>query len=167
MTTSERDNLPASVGEILPPSAPATVEKRRADYNRLVRTARLASLLLEKVDFKIHSEALGVNKALLSRTITPSTKVLESGAADGTCVANVSWEVVFKYKRHVAVKCTASYLISYEGMRDCADETIEVFVENVGKTATYAYFRALYAHLDWSASLGSPPLPVIQLQPKL
>jgi hypothetical protein len=29
------------------------------------------------------------------------------------------------------------------------------------------YFRALYAHLDWSASLGSPPLPVIQLQPKL
>jgi hypothetical protein len=28
-------------------------------------------------------------------------------------------------------------------------------------------FRALYAHLDWSASLGSPPLPVIQLQPKL
>ncbi len=89
------------------------------------------------------------------------------GIEDGTCVANVAWEVHFKYKTRTAVKCTASYLISYEGMKGCTEETVGLFVENVGKTATYAYFRALYAHLDWSANLGSPPLPVIQLQPKV
>jgi hypothetical protein len=27
--------------------------------------------------------------------------------------------------------------------------------------------RALYAQLDWSANLGSSPLPVLQLQPKI
>ncbi|MGY3387784.1 hypothetical protein ACVWW6_000375 [Bradyrhizobium sp. USDA 3311] len=166
---NDLDNLPATVGggAAPPANAGAHVENRRADYNRLVRTARLSSLILEKVDFKIHPEALGVNKALLTRSITPRTKVMSSGTADGTCVANVIWEVHFKFKKRTVVKCVGSYLISYEGIKDCSEEAVGLFVENVGKTATYAYFRALYAHCDWSANLGSPPLPVIQLQPKI
>ncbi len=32
----------------------------------------------------------------------------------------------------------------------------------------YSYYRlALYAHLDWSANLGSPPLPILHLNPKV
>ena len=143
------------------------VQKRRADYNRLVRQARLANLLLEKVDFKMIPEVLGIKESLLTRNISPTAKILSSGVEDGTCVANVVWEVTFKYKSKNLMKCTASYIISYDGIKDCTEETVSTFIENVGKTATYAYFRALYAHLDWSATLGSQPLPVLQLQPKL
>lgn len=82
-------------------------------------------------------------------------------------MANILWEVVFKYKNKNVVKCTASYIVSYDGAKDYSQETIALFLENVGKVATYAYFRALYAHLDWSANLGSQPLPVLQLQPKV
>jgi hypothetical protein len=143
------------------------IQARRADYNRLVRTARLANLLLEKVDFKISSEALGIKESLLTRNLSPTTKVMSSGLDDGTCVANVIWEVTFKYKTKNVVKCNASYIISYDGVKDCSAETVAVFLEHVGKVATYAYFRALYAHLDWSANLNSQPLPVLQLQPKI
>jgi hypothetical protein len=152
-----------------PPSPPdgQAVENRRANYNRLVRTARLASIILEGVDFKIMPEALGVNRALLSRNIDVTTKVMSPGLNDGTCVANIMWTVQYKFKKRTIVKCRASYIISYDGIRDCSEETVSVFVENVGKVATYAYLRALYAHLDWSANLGSPPLPIVQFQPKL
>jgi hypothetical protein len=143
------------------------VQKRRADYNRLVRQARLANLLLEKVDFKIVPEVLGITESLLARSISPTAKILSSGVEDGTCVASIVWEVAFKFKAKNMMKCTASYIISYDGIKDCDEETVGTFIEHVGKTATYAYFRALYAHLDWAATLGSQPLPVLQLQPKL
>jgi len=142
-------------------------QKKRTDYNRLVRTARLANLLLEKVDFKILPDALGIKQSLLTRSLTPTTKVMSYGITDGTCVANVLWEVTFKYKNKNVVRCAASYIVSYDGIKECTEETVGVFLEHVGKVATYAYFRALYAHLDWSANLGSQPLPVLQLQPKL
>jgi hypothetical protein len=152
-----------------PPSSPEgeAVQRRRADYNRLVRTARLGGLLLEKVDFRMVPDILSIKGSLLTRSITPTTTVMSSGVEDGTCVANVIWEVAFRYKAKSLVKCKASYIISYDGIENVSDETVGIFIENVGKTATYAYFRALYAHLDWSANIGSQPLPVLQLQPKL
>lgn len=165
--------------EVIPPAAPETrdvvpapearevVENRRANYNRLVRQARLANLLLESVNFKISPEALGVNKGLLTRSIAPKTNVLASGVADGHCVANIVWEVTFRFKKRTIMKCTASYLISYEGVKDCSEETVKIFVEHVGKVATYAYFRSLFAQLDWASMTGSEPLPVLQLHPKL
>jgi hypothetical protein len=153
---------------VLPaPQAEQSVENKRANYNRLVRTAKLASIILENVSFKILPEALGVNKSLLKRNLGVSTKVMSPGLSDGTCVANITWTVQYKFKSRSIVKCTVSYIISYDGIENCSEETVGIFVENVGKVATYAYLRALYAHLDWSANLGSPPLPIVQFLPKL
>ncbi|MEJ2378559.1 MAG: hypothetical protein P8Y71_25315 [Pseudolabrys sp.] len=119
------------------------------------------------MNFKISPEALGMNKALLTRTIAPKSKVMSSGIADGRCVANIIWEVSFKYKKKAVMRCTASYMISYDGIRDCSEDTVTLFVQHVGKVATYAYFRSLYAQLDWAAGIGSDPLPIFQLQPKI
>jgi hypothetical protein len=143
------------------------VENRRANYNRLVRTARLAGIVLDDVKFKILPEALGVNKSLLKRDLRVTTKLMSSGLTDGTCVGNIVWTVQYKFQKRTIVKCVASYIISYDGIEKCSEETVAIFVDNVGKVATYAYLRALYAHLDWSANLGSSPLPIVQFLPKL
>jgi hypothetical protein len=140
-------------------------EARRADYNKLVIAARLRLLILEGVDFKITPEALSADKALWKRHIVPKTKIMSTGLDDGTCMANIIWEVGFKLKNKNVVKCKASYIISYDGVKECSEDGVTVFLENVGKVATYAYFRALYSQLDWSATLGSDPLPVIQFLP--
>ena len=138
-------------------------EARRNDYNKLVSSARLRALILENVDFKIKPEALSAEKAALKRQLVPKTKIMSLGLDDGTCMANVIWEVSFKLKNKNVVRCSASYIISYDGVQDsCTADAVTVFLENVGKVATYAYFRALYSQLDWSATLGSDPLPVIQ-----
>src|SRR5207247_155290 len=137
------------------------------NYNRLVRQAKLLSLLLEKIDFKILPEAVGVSKSLLTRDLKATTNILSSGAVDGTCVANITWTINLRFRKRAIVKCAASYLITYEGMKDSSEELVALFVDSVGRVASYAYFRALYAHLDWSANIGSPPLPVLQFQPKI
>jgi hypothetical protein len=170
MTDVSSSNVVATAAELSSVAAPLTpeeIQKRRVDYNRLVRTTRLANLVLEKVDFKISPEALGIKEALLTRNLAPTTKVMSYGTDDGTCVANVLWEVTIKYKNKIVVRCNASYIISYDGIKDCSNEVVGLFLEHVGKVATYAYFRALYAQLDWSATLNSQPLPVLQLQPKI
>lgn len=167
MTDVSTGNNSVVSQEAKPPATGEMVENRRANYNRLVRQARLANLLLDSLNFKIHPEALGVNKALLTRSIAPKTKVMSSGITDGQCVANIVWEVVFRFKRRTVMKCAASYIISYEGIKDCSEDTVTIFVEHVGKVATYAYFRALYAQLDWASMSDSEPLPILQLQPKL
>lgn len=141
------------------------VQQRMGEYNKLARTARLLALILEKVDFKIYPEALGADKSELIRHFSPKTEIMSVGLDDGTCVANITWRVTFKLKKKVVVRCAASYIISYAGVRDCSADGVTIFLESVGKIATYSYFRALYAQLDWSANLGSEPLPVIQFLP--
>jgi hypothetical protein len=92
----------------------------------------------------------------------------KNGAYDsGDCVANIVWTIEIKQKRKRVVKCVASYIVLYGGIKDCPEDMVQMFVDHVGKTATYAYFRALYAHLDWSANLRSPPLPVLHIQPNV
>lgn len=166
-------NIPAAQGAadapadaIGIPATPDTGEKRR-NYNRLVRQARLLSILLEKIEFKISPDAVGANKALISRDLGAKNTVLANGVSDGTCVANIAWSITLKFRKRTIARCAASYLITYDGMKDCTEDAVALFIENVAKTATYAYFRALYAHLDWSANLGSPPLPIVQFKPEI
>ena len=100
------DNPPEA--EIRPPvpagaalSPPESPEKKRANYNRLVRQAKLVSVLLEKLDFKAHPEAMGVAKSLLARDLVAKTKVMSTGTEDGTCVANIVWNISLRFKRRV------------------------------------------------------------------
>lgn len=164
---SEPNALPVPVAATAAAGTPSPdnpAEKKRSTYNKLVREARLISFLVEKVNFNIHPEVLGVSKALLTRDLSGKKQVLVHGADDGTCIANIVWNINIRLKRRVLVRCSASYIITYDGMAGFPEETTETFIETVAKAATYPYFRALYAHLDWSASLGSAPLPILKFQ---
>jgi hypothetical protein len=151
-----------SVGE-----APEIRQQRRSDYNRLARTAKLTSILLEKIDFTARTEAVGISKSLLKRELNANATALTNGISDGSCIANIQWDLRYTYQRRVIVKCIASYIIGFEGMKDFSEEVVGIFVDTNAKAMTYPYFRGLYAHLDWSANLGSAPLPIVQLQAKV
>lgn len=161
------EGLPAVTATAGTPGTASDTGEKRRNYNRLVRQAKLLSILLEKIEFKISPESVGVNKALVNRGLGAKATVLAAGITDGTCVASIEWSLSVKFRKKVITRCSATYLVTYEGMKNCTEESVRIFVDNVAKTATYAYFRALYAHLDWSANLGSPPLPIVQFQPKV
>jgi hypothetical protein len=141
--------------------------ERRAKYNKLVRTAQLRSIVLGEVQFKIEPTVLAPeNRAQLKRELTGRATILHSGTEDGTCIANITWLVDSKLNKRRVVRCKASYMIAYDGMQGCSEDLVVLFIENVGKTATYAYLRGVYSNLDWAANLGTPPLPMLQALPK-
>jgi hypothetical protein len=155
------------VSQLATMEPPEVRQRRRSDYNRLARTAKLTSILLEKLEFTARTEAVGISKSLLKRELNANATVLTSGITDGSCIANIQWGLRYTYQKRTIVKCIASYIIGFEGMKEFSEEVVGIFVDTNAKAMTYPYFRGLYAHLDWSANLGSAPLPIVQLQAKV
>jgi hypothetical protein len=140
-------------------------EERRNIYNRTVRQAELKAIMLSNLSFK-------VNRSVLSDARPKAfygTGDIVGFSFDKdrrACAARVLWKVELKVERKQFVKCAAQYDAIYNGF-ECGPDIARLFIENVARSATYSYFRALYASLDWGADIGSPPLPVIKFQPKV
>lgn len=149
------------------PTASDGVNEKIIQYNKVVRLAKLSSLLLENIDFKISPDALTVKSSELERDLNVKAKILGYDSESGDCVASIVWSIEIRKKRKRVVKCSAGYVVIYGEIKNCPEDMVQMFIDHVGKTATYAYFRALYAHLDWSANLRSPPLPVLHIQPSV
>jgi hypothetical protein len=143
-------------------------QQRRVKYNQAVRKARLITLLLSSVNFNVNREVLepdGDND--IKPTYGGRVKRVAFDSKEGNLLCTIEWTVDFKHKRKRFVKCAADYEVAYGGLMDFDESTMTLLAENVARPATYAYFRALFANLDWSAELRSPPLPVIKFQPKI
>jgi hypothetical protein len=158
----------AKIQASAPPVAPVSdeaVNEQIHQYNKAVRLAKLSSILLEKIDFKISPDAFREKATDLKRELNVKTEIMDYAAAEGDCIGSITWTITMRHKRKRVATCSANYIIHYKELKECSDNIIKMFIDHVGKTATYAYFRALYAHLDWSANLGSPPLPVVHFIP--
>jgi hypothetical protein len=151
-------------GEVqtLPPDDP---EKRRANYNRAVRTSRLVNILLSGVDFKVNRTVGDPSGGRAS--YGGEIKKFFFDPEEGVILCNVEWTVEIKVGRKRFLKCAAVYDVIYDRFKDIDEEIARIFAENVARPACYAYFRALFAQLDWSADIGSPPLPMVKFQPKV
>lgn len=144
---------------------------RRNNYNRLVRGANLVSLWLRELKFQVTPGALSIvlpEKEALKRDINGKSTVIAYGDDDDdNCIIIVRWNIKIRHKRKTMVRCDASYLVGYSGMTGFDPSLIDVFAETVAGAATYSYFRAAYAQLDWAAELSSPPLPVRQFKARV
>jgi hypothetical protein len=151
-------------GEVATPPSDSP-EQRRANYNRAVRTSRLANILLSALEFKVNREITEPSGGRAS--YGSEIKKFFFDPEDGVLLSNVEWTVEIKVGRRRYIRCSATYDIVYDGFKDIDEEVARLFAENVARPACYSYFRALYAHLDWSADIGSPPLPVVKFQPRV
>ncbi|WP_038953061.1 hypothetical protein [Bradyrhizobium japonicum] len=144
-------------------------QQRRIKYNQAVRSARLVTLLLSSVNFSVNRKALDPDDADadVKPTYGGRIKQVAFDAKEGNLLCTVEWTVDFKYKRKRFVRCSADYDVAYGGLVGFEESTIALLAENVARPASYAYFRALFANLDWSAELRSPPLPMVTFQPKI
>ena len=146
---------------------PASGEEKRNRYNRIAREANLVSIVLESVNFK--TTPSGVNSGLknFNRSINSDVSEVTFNPESGLCVSKVNWSVLVKEKNKKISSCNATYVVIYDKIVNADQGTVELFVENVARVSTYAYFRALFAQLDWAGLSGSPPLPVFRSNPKV
>jgi hypothetical protein len=147
------------------PALDGAVSDSIRQYNKATRLAQLGSILLEKVDFQVSPAALGGGDPDLKRELNVETEIMMYDSESGSCVARIRWTVVFRDKRKKVASSKANYVVVYRNLKGFPEDIIKMFIDHVGKTATYAYFRALFSQLDWSANLRSPPLPVLSFSP--
>lgn len=143
-----------------------TAEERRRRYNKVVREARLVTIMLEGVEFNV--DRVKFNKAedpSLNFKGETSEPVLVPDR--GACLVPVQWKVELKDGRKQVAKCNARYVIIYNGFTELEPEIMAIFADGVAKGATYSYFRSLFAQLDWAADLRTPPLPVLKVFPNV
>lgn len=144
-------------------------QKLRADYNRAVRTADLSAILLRDVKFKV-DKALAPNRDRPTKMTGQCNGSMIGLAVDeetGALTASIEWGVELKAGKKRVASCKAVYDVVYNGFSEVDDKIVGLFAENVARPACYAYFRSLYASMDWAAELRFPPLPVVRFNPKV
>ena len=143
-----------------PHAADATV------YNNLVSRAHLRTIRLTSSKFELKPEALGLDpdgwRNGISAALAHSFLESESGSLYGI----FAFEVVSRQGRKRVLGINATYLINYRVEGDCDNNACELFLERVGKIATYPYFRSLVATLTSQAGLLMPPLPIMGVAPR-
>lgn len=149
--------------------AVAARQKRIANYNRAVRVAEIVTIALSELKFKVSQE--NAPEPEEGKKLKPSyngrLNNIAFDAEKGLLIVSVEWIVEIKAGRKVFSKCSAVYDVFYKGMQGFDEDTIDLYAENVARPTSYSYFRALYASLDWSAGIASPPLPIIKLHPRV
>jgi len=152
---------------------PATKEDKKVEndrrlkvYNRIVADANLAKLVLTKVDYQVHHDVANSGR---EPTLNYKGELVEfdHNKEIGAIMAGVKWTADVRCGRKKAVHFVANYVVIYEGFTTEETELLERFADNVARPATYSYFRALFANLDWASDLRTTPLPVVKFFPKI
>ncbi|MDM7927557.1 MAG: hypothetical protein QUV12_02670 [Blastomonas fulva] len=135
-------------------------------YNGLVARAHLRGIRMTSSKFDMKPEALELDPDAWQNNVSAS--ILESfyEQESGMLYGVFGFEVVCKYARKKVLSINANYLISYLIIGECEKAACELFVERVGKIATYPYFRSLVASITSQAGLVMRPLPVLSFAPR-
>lgn len=135
-------------------------------YNNLVSRAHLRSIRLTASRFDLKPEALDLDPdAWLNNVgggVVESYLEPESGSLYGV----FAFEIVCRQGRKRVLSINATYLVSYFIQGECDRAACELFVERVGKIASYPYFRGLVAALTSQAGLLMRPIPVMSFAPR-
>lgn len=138
------------------------LEFSSAEFNQVARIAELATINLLKVksDFGLDPRIDDKTKLSFGR------KVLSCGYDADQFAAHAVFQYFVKGKRSgkSVFLISADYAVLYFCEGDVVPNAAMAFAHNVGVFAAYPYFRALAAHLAWSANLELPPLPTIATQ---
>ena len=162
---SETAKKPARLepqSETLPEKAPqegAELPFSPAEYNAVVRNAKILSIVLKESTFEMKDEYFTDPKShkFSFGTECKETRYLKKrGIGLGHFICSVS----VRHGRKKVLKVRVVYLIMYENLRDKNREAVLAFVELIGKFATYPYFRTHVSQLSWESGASLPVLPV-------
>jgi len=140
-------------------------EKKLELYNHVVEKASLNDIQLTHVDFDVKQNFYTEpSKRKLGYEV--QIEHIHFDAQAGIGAALIDLTVKGTLNRKNGLRCRAKYIVAYDGLHDCEDEAVEVFLSRVAPFACFPYFRTLFAGLDWSSGLKLPPLPVFKEAPR-
>lgn len=135
-------------------------------YNDLVSRAHLRSIRLTGTKFDLKPEGLGLDPDAWRNNISAGLTEFFLEPESGSLYGVFAFEAVCRQGRKRVLTLGATYLTNYRVEGACAPEACALFLERVGKIATYPYFRTLAATLTSQAGLLMRPLPIMGVAPR-
>lgn len=142
-------------------------ERRLKVYNRIVADANLAKLVLTKVDYQVNHDVAATIDREPALNFKGELEEFDHNKEIGAIMAGVKWTADIRCGRKKYVHFVAKYVVIYDGFSTDETALLERFADNVARPATYSYFRALFANLDWASDIRATPLPVVKFFPKI
>lgn len=142
-------------------------------YNSLVRAAKLVTIQLVESSFKVipeyFSKASTQNK---KRGFHCDLENITIDLEKGVFWTNFVWRTYVKDGRKTLFKLDCDYLCAYAAeelvpgsVAALEKRNVDLFLERIGKVATYPYFRAMASQYSWAANADLPMLPVLKSFP--
>jgi hypothetical protein len=133
-------------------------------YVEVARKARLREMGLVESSFKLRPDCfpdLVSRPDELSHGFGGDAEQLTFDPDDGILFGVYSWNAEIKKGNKKALRLACKYVIIYNNLVDQPEEYARLYLEKVGKFASYPYFRSLFAIHTSAAGLALPPLPAL------
>jgi len=156
MTVAKRKNARPKVPATR--SKPDTSPPYSKLYNDVVAAAELLALNLIRVEFTVAPEYFTTAARELAYGCDDISVEISGEVATGV----FGWTLSVHADEKSLLSCRADYAVTYQVAKACDEHAVKGFVERVGKFASYPYFRAQAASLNWSAAVNLPVLPILK-----
>jgi len=173
-------NVNQSIRSFIPddPPKPKTMPSPE-DFNNVVKSARLARIFMTSSTFVsepgyFDNEGSGSFEHNLDHNLT----VIENDSEEGRIAAIFKWKIFVTDRvakdagEHIkgescgkadpVLSIEASYVIAYEQIEGGSEDAMKLFMEKVGRMATYPYFRSHVSHINGEAEANLPLLPILR-----
>lgn len=133
-------------------------------YAEIASSAELFELKLVGSAYSVKPEVFEFEKNLekLNHSFSGHCAAFKLANETGIALSHYQWVAEVKLGRKKVLKLDTSYLISYSELADFDEEHVELFVNKVGRFATYPYFRSLFSHHMSESGIIFPPLPILK-----
>jgi len=142
----------------------ASDEFDNAKYSEVARFARLREMGLVEANFKLRPDCfsdLVTSPDELTHGFGGDVEQLSFDPEGGVLFGVYAWNAEIKKGNKKALKLLCKYFIVYNNLEDQPADYAKLYLEKVGKFASYPYFRSQFAILTSAAGLTLPPLPAL------
>jgi hypothetical protein len=138
-------------------------------YNAVVQGAKLLDIRMTSSRFEAKSDYFllrerekNENKSLMTLGMEDELSKCTYVRDEGLMFGELSWHAYSKAGKKRILYVKSDYLVVYSSGTDLEERYVEAFLRNVGKFATFPYFRALVATYSAASSADLPILPVLK-----
>jgi hypothetical protein len=148
------------------PEPPRFIIKK---YNAVVKSADLVDIRLLSSKFDVKTEYFTLKQAeedeqkkRIKHAFGWDLSRFSYSQETGHMFGHLEWSATSTRGKKTLLTIKATYLIVYTAGEDLEEEYVSAFLSNVGRFATFPYFRSLVATYSAAASADLPLLPILK-----
>jgi hypothetical protein len=138
-------------------------------YNAVVRSAELVDIRLISSKFDVKTEYFALKQAeeegekkRIKHGFGWQLSTFSYSQERRYMLGHLEWSATSVKGRKNLLTIKATYLVVYTAGEDLEEEYVSAFLSNVGRFATFPYFRSLVATYSAAASADLPLLPILK-----